>query len=76
MLLCAVVFAIASIPVCAHNTVYVRPEYYYGRCPGEPCYPLSYYQQRVPQYFMSDISDVLEWHTLPRGLATIGYKEY
>ena len=59
MLICAVLLAIAFIPVHANSsTLYVRPEYHLAHCPGEPCYPLSYYEQRVSQYFVSDTTMV------------------
>ena len=54
LLLCAVLLAVVSIPVCTTTTVYVRPDYHHTHCPGEPCHPLSYYEQRVTQYFASD----------------------
>jgi len=57
ILLCAILLAIA-IPVCAAITVYVRPEYDHAHCPGDPCKPLSYYQQNVSQYFVSDTTVV------------------
>ena len=57
ILLCAILLAI-GIPVCATSTVYVRPEYDHAHCPGEPCKPLSYYQQNVSQYFVSDTTVV------------------
>ena len=57
ILLCAILLAIV-IPVCAAITVYVRPEYDHAHCPGEPCEPLSYYQQNVSQYFVSDTTVV------------------
>ena len=43
--------AIASIPVCAAIMVYVRPDNDYAHCPGEPCNPLSYYEQPNAGYF-------------------------
>ena len=58
MLLCAVLLAVASIPVCAAIMVYVIQEHHHGHCPGDPCHPLSYYEQRVPQYFLSDTTMV------------------
>jgi len=58
ILLCAILPAITSIPVCATITVYVRPDNYHAHCPGEPCKPLSYYQQNISQYFVSDTTVV------------------
>ena len=58
LLLCAVLLAVTSIPVCTTSTIYVRPEYHHTHCPGEPCHPLSYYKQRVSQYFASDTTMV------------------
>ena len=56
MLLCA---AIVSIPVYTISTVYVKPNKdCLSQCPGEPCNPLSYYEQRVHQYFVSDTTMV------------------
>ena len=57
ILLCAILFAIA-IPVFSTNTVYVRLEYSHAHCPGEPCHPLSHYQQQVTKYFVSDTTVV------------------
>ena len=57
ILLCAILHALAPIPVCTASTVYVRPDDH-AHCPGYPCYPLSYYQQHVDQYFVSDTTVV------------------
>jgi len=48
ILLSAVLLAVAFIPVCATSTVYVKPELHHYHCPGLPCQPLSYYEQRQP----------------------------
>ena len=58
MLLCAVLTAVASIPVCTTSTVYVRPESHHAHCPGELCYSLSHYLKNVPQYFASNTTMV------------------
>ena len=58
ILLCVVLLAVFALPVCATGTVYVRPEYDHAHCPGQPCYPLSYYQQHVHQHFASDTTMV------------------
>ena len=58
MLLCAVLLAVVSIPVCTTSTVYVRPDYHHAYCPGELCYSLSHYLKNVPQYFASNTTMV------------------
>jgi len=58
MLLCAVLLAVASIPVCTTSTVYVRPKYRHAHCPGELCYSLSHYLKNAPQYFASNTTMV------------------
>ena len=57
-LLYAVLLGVASISVCTARTVYVKPEHYYRPCPGEPCHTLAYYEQQVPQYFVSNTTIV------------------
>ena len=58
ILLCTVILAVASVPVCATGIVYIKPEHYDSHCPGKPCCPLSHYVMHVPQHFASDTTMV------------------
>ena len=57
-MLCAVLLALATIYVCTASTVYVKPDYHYTHCPGEPCHTLAYYVQQVSRYFVSNTTMV------------------
>ena len=57
-LLYAVLLSVTSIYVCTARTVYVKPEHYYRPCPGQPCHPLAYYVQQIPEYFVSNTTIV------------------
>ena len=57
-MLCAVLLALATIHLCTASIVYVKPDYHYIHCPGEPCHPLSYYVQQISQYFVSNTTMV------------------
>ena len=57
-LLSAVLLALANIYVCTASTIYVKPDYHYTHCPGEPCHTLAYYVQQVSQYFVSNTTMV------------------
>ena len=57
-LLYAVLLSVTSIYVCTARTVYVKPKHYYRPCPGQPCHPLAYYVQQIPEYFVSNTTIV------------------
>ena len=57
-ILCAVLLTLANNHVCSSSIVYVKPDYHYTHCPGEPCHPLSYYVQQVSRYFVSNTTMV------------------
>ena len=58
ILLHTILLALACIPICKTSTVYVKPEYDLTHCSGEPCHILSYYQQHISQYFVSNTTVV------------------
>ena len=57
-ILCTVLLTLANNHVSTASIVYIKPHYNHTHCPGEPCYPLTYYVKHVSQYFVSNTTMV------------------